>query len=164
MNIFVGNLSFQAQEADVHRAFAAFGTLASVSIVMEKGGKKSRGFGFVDMPDESEALAAISGLHGTELLGRPINVMPALAKKAKSTPAGKKNKGYARGREYRGGRRTRSFMARRAKAGITGPVLARTFKVNPLRWRKKRTQLKTRKKQAGPARISDGHEKKKQKS
>ncbi|MDP2928296.1 MAG: RNA-binding protein, partial [Candidatus Omnitrophota bacterium] len=87
MNIFVGNLSFEAKEIDVKRVFMAFGVVTSVAIVMEKKGKKSRGFGFVQMPDEQEALAAIAQLQGKEILGRPINVMPALSKEPK------KNKG-----------------------------------------------------------------------
>lgn len=60
MNIFVGNLSFAAKEEDVYRVFAGFGAVANVAIVMEKKGKKSRGFGFVEMPDEQEALSAIA--------------------------------------------------------------------------------------------------------
>jgi len=52
VNIFVGNLSFSAKEEDVYKAFADFGAVANVAIVMEKKGKKSRGFGFVDMPVE----------------------------------------------------------------------------------------------------------------
>ena len=51
MIIFVGNLSFEAKEIDVQRAFMAFGVVTTVAIVMEKKGKKSRGFGFVEMPD-----------------------------------------------------------------------------------------------------------------
>ena len=83
MNIFVGNLSFGVKEPDLEKAFAAFGTVLIAAIVMEKKGKKSRGFGFVEMPDEQEALSAIAALNGKELLGRPINVIPALPKKPK---------------------------------------------------------------------------------
>jgi RNA recognition motif-containing protein len=87
MNIFVGNLSFGVKEPDLTKAFAAFGTVLIVAIVMEKKGKKSRGFGFVEMPDEQEALSAIAALNGKDLLGRPINVMPALPKKPKDRTA-----------------------------------------------------------------------------
>ena len=84
MNIFVGNLSFGVKEPDLEKAFAAFGTVLIAAIVMEKKGKKSRGFGFVEMPDEQEALSAIAALNGKDLLGRPINVIPALPKESKS--------------------------------------------------------------------------------
>ena len=92
MNIFVGNLSFEAKEIDVQRLFMAFGVVTSVAIVMEKKGKKSRGFGFVEMPDEQEALAAIAQLQGKEILGRPINVTPAVSKGPKSEPVDKRNR------------------------------------------------------------------------
>jgi len=140
MNIFVGNLSFEAKEADVQRAFAEFGAVAGVTIVMEKKGKKSRGFGFVEMPLEQEALAAIAGLNGKEILGRPINVMPALPKKPKKEAFEKKDKHFPvlkRTGKYKEGRRTVSYMKRRLESGITTPVAERKFKTNPMRWRKK---------------------------
>jgi RNA recognition motif-containing protein len=171
MNIFVGNLLFEAKEADVFKAFASFGKVSSVAIVMEKKGKKSRGFGFVEMPDGKEALAAIAGLDGKALLGRPINVAPAMPKKPKEEFSGKKNKrrpkiksevpvnpaqdnevkedpwfkqGLKRTGEYKRGRRTRSFMLRRAEAGITSAVPEKKHKKNPMRWRKNMEQPKKR--------------------
>jgi RNA recognition motif-containing protein len=77
MNIFVGNLLFEATEGDVKKLFEGFGNVASVRIVMEKKGAKSRGFGFVQMPDEQQALAAIAALNGKEFMGRVLNVNPA---------------------------------------------------------------------------------------
>jgi len=79
MNIFVGNLSFDSIGADVKKLFEGFGNVASVVIVMEKEKKapKSRGFGFVQMPDEQQALAAIAALNGKEFMGRVLNVNPA---------------------------------------------------------------------------------------
>ena len=73
MNIFVGNLSFQATEDDVKVIFEAFGPVFSVKI-KKKSGKNSRGFGFVTMPDDIQAQAAISALQGKELMGRPLSV------------------------------------------------------------------------------------------
>ena len=61
MKIFVGNLSFAATEADARRLFEDFGNVDSVKIVMEKKGKKSRGFGFVEMLDDEQAQAALDG-------------------------------------------------------------------------------------------------------
>jgi len=79
MNIFVGNLSFDSTHDDVKKLFEGFGNVASVAIVMskEKKAPKSRGFGFVEMPDEHQALAAIAALSGKEFMGRVINVDPA---------------------------------------------------------------------------------------
>ena len=73
MNIFVGNLSFSATENDVKRVFEAFGTVTSVSI-KKKSGKNSRGFGFVIMPDDLQAEAALAGLQDKDLMGRPLSV------------------------------------------------------------------------------------------
>lgn len=140
MNVFVGNLSFDAKETDVQRVFMAFGVVTSVAIVMEKKGKKSRGFGFVEMPDEQEALAAIAQLQGKEILGRPINVVPALSKEPKKQFSKGENKfpaAFERTGKYREGRRTISYMKQRSDAGITTPVGERKYKPNPLRWRKK---------------------------
>lgn len=143
MNIFVGNLSFEVKELALQRAFAAFGKVDSVAIVMDKNGKKSRGFGFVDMPEEQEALAAIAALQGKEILGRSINVMVALSKKQEGDhedhkkSESKDDLSYKRTGKYKEGRRTISYLKRRKSAGITAPVIERKFKVNPMRWRKK---------------------------
>jgi hypothetical protein len=82
MDIFVGNLSFDATEGDVRKLFEGFGNVASVVIVMrkEKRVPKSRGFGFIQMPDEQQALAAIAALNGKEFMGRVLNVDPARPK------------------------------------------------------------------------------------
>ncbi len=69
MNIYVGNLSYDVTEADLRAAFAAFGTVASVSIITDPYSGQSRGFGFVEVPSAAEAQAAITGLHGKDLLG-----------------------------------------------------------------------------------------------
>ena len=76
MNIFVGDLSFDTTEADLKQLFETKGEVTSVVIVMEKEKKapKSRGFGFIEMPDEAQALAAISALNGRDFMGRLLNV------------------------------------------------------------------------------------------
>jgi RNA recognition motif-containing protein len=153
MNIFVGNLAFSAKEEDVYKAFAGFGAVANVAIVMEKKGKKSRGFGFVEMPLEQEALSAIAALHGKEILGRPINVMAALPKKPKSERSERVDKkksfnpqvitesrqepSFKRTGRYREGRRSISYVKKRIAVGITDSVPERKYKPNPMRWRKK---------------------------
>ncbi len=77
MNIYVGNLSYDVTEADLQASFEAYGAVASVSIIKDQYSGQSKGFGFVEMPSASEAQAAISGLHGKELLGRALNVNEA---------------------------------------------------------------------------------------
>jgi RNA recognition motif-containing protein len=73
MNIFIGNLSFSATDNDVKAVFEAFGTVASVKI-KKKSGKNSRGFGFVSMPDEAQAQAAIAALQDKDFMGRTLNI------------------------------------------------------------------------------------------
>jgi len=107
MNIFVGNLSFDSTEADVRKIFKGFGSVDSVAIVMDKNGRKSRGFAFVQMPDE-EAQAAITALEGKEFMGRPLNVAQARSKQG-PREVSRKNSGYKQGR------RSRSFMKRRGQ-------------------------------------------------
>jgi hypothetical protein len=140
MNIFVGNLSFEAKESDVEKAFAAFGTVASVAIVMEKKGKKSRGFGFVEMPNEEEGKAAIEGLMGKDILGRPLNVMLSDPKEPKKQFTGEKDKRlpvYKRTGKYREGRRTINYLKERIATGVATPMGEKRQRPNPLRWRKK---------------------------
>ena len=77
MNIFVGNLSREASEDDLKQAFQAFGEVATASIIMDKFTRESKGFGFVEMPVKTEAEAAIAGLNGKDLKGRPLTVNEA---------------------------------------------------------------------------------------
>ncbi len=83
MNIFVGNLSFDVSGADIEKLFKGFGDVASAVIVTQKGKKtpKSRGFGFVEMPDEPQARAAIAALNGKEFMGRVLKVNTARLRK-----------------------------------------------------------------------------------
>jgi len=77
MNIYVGNLSYSVTEDDLRQAFEAFGQVASVSIIKDKFSNQSKGFGFVEMPSQEEAQAAITGMNGKELKGRAMNVNEA---------------------------------------------------------------------------------------
>lgn len=77
MNIYVGNLSYQATDEDLRTAFAAYGTVKSASVIMDKMTGQSRGFGFVEMSTKSEGEAAIAGLNGKELKGRPLKINEA---------------------------------------------------------------------------------------
>ncbi len=74
MNIYVGNLSWGLKEQDLADLFAPFGEVASAKIVMDKFTNRSKGFGFVDMPNDEQAQAAISQLNGSEVDGRNLVV------------------------------------------------------------------------------------------
>ena len=74
MNIYCGNLNWQTTEADLQAAFEAFGEVSSVTIIKDKYTSQSRGFGFVEMPNNEEARAAIDGLNGKELDGRTLRI------------------------------------------------------------------------------------------
>jgi len=77
VNIYVGNLSYDATEQDLRQAFEAYGQVASTSIIQDRFTGKSRGFGFVVMPDKAQGEAAIAGLNGQEVVGRQLRVNEA---------------------------------------------------------------------------------------
>lgn len=72
--LFVGSLPFSTTDDDLQDAFAAFGTVVSARVIMDRETGRSKGFGFVEMTTEEEAKAAIDGMDGKELGGRAINV------------------------------------------------------------------------------------------
>lgn len=77
MNIFVAKLNFKTKKEDIEAAFAQFGEVTSVKIVRDKDTGRSKGYGFVEMPNEEEAKNAIASLDEKELDGRVIVVKPA---------------------------------------------------------------------------------------
>src|SRR5579864_6874975 len=79
-NIFVGNLSFGTSEEAVRALFEAHGTVDRVNIVRDRDTGQPRGFGFVEMTNDSEGLAAINALNGRDLDGRTLNVNEARPK------------------------------------------------------------------------------------
>jgi cold-inducible RNA-binding protein len=78
--IFVGNFSFSTTEADLRQWFAPFGSVDSASVVTDRDTGRSRGFGFVEMPNNAEAEAAIAALNGKDTGGRPLTVNEARPK------------------------------------------------------------------------------------
>ena len=74
MKIYVGNLSFETTDEDLSREFAVYGEVVSASVVVDRDTGRSRGFGFVDMPSDEQAKAAIEGLNAKDLQGRTLNV------------------------------------------------------------------------------------------
>lgn len=77
MNIYVGNLSYGMSEDELREAFAAYGDVASVKILSDRETGRSRGFGFVEMPNQSEGEAAVAQLNGKEIGGRTLRVNEA---------------------------------------------------------------------------------------
>lgn len=77
MNIYVGNLSYKIDENSLEQTFQEFGEVSSVKIITDKFTSRSKGFGFVEMPNDDEANEAINGLNGKELDGRSVTVSEA---------------------------------------------------------------------------------------
>ena len=103
MNIYVGNLPHAASEDDLRQAFAGYGEVASVAIIKDKFSGESRGFAFVEMPSKDDAQKAISGLNGSELKGRTLNVNEAKPRTEGGGGGGRG--GFNRGGGGGGGRR-----------------------------------------------------------
>ncbi|MGB4704917.1 MAG: RNA-binding protein [Candidatus Saccharicenans sp.] len=101
MNIYVGNLSRDLTESELRETFEAFGTVNSASIIKDRYTGESRGFGFVEMPDNAEAKAAIEALNGKNLKGRTATVNEARPR----TDRPRSDFGGRRGRSSNGGRR-----------------------------------------------------------
>jgi RNA recognition motif-containing protein len=79
-NIYVGNISYQTTEDDLHTAFAAFGGIERVNVVTDRDTGQPRGFAFVEMTERDAAEKAIAQLNGSDLNGRAINVNEAKPK------------------------------------------------------------------------------------
>ncbi len=77
MNIYVGNLSYEANEADLRELFEQHGEVSNANIIQDKFSGKSKGFGFVEMPNDDEANTAIEKLNEYSLKGRNIKVNQA---------------------------------------------------------------------------------------
>lgn len=77
MNIFVSNLSYAVTDADLCDLFKSFGEVSSAKVILDRETQKSRGFGFVEMPDDEAARKAISELEGGEFDGRTIHMKEA---------------------------------------------------------------------------------------
>lgn len=113
MNIFVGSLPWSIEEADLRESFEAYGAVDSVKVITDKFTGRSKGFGFVEMPNDEEALKAIEELNGATVEGRTIVV-----NKSEPKPEGERrsfnnnrsggyDKSNNRGGNYGGGNRER---------------------------------------------------------
>ena len=101
VNIYVGNLSFRATEDEVKEAFARFGEVAKVSIIVDRETGRSRGFAFVEMLNADEAKAAVEGLNEQEVAGRRISCNEARPREPRPSFGGG---GGGGGGGYRGDR------------------------------------------------------------
>jgi cold-inducible RNA-binding protein len=111
-NIFVGNLSYGATEASVRSMFEAYGTVDRVSLVTDRDTGQARGFGFVEMPNASEADRAIEELNGREFDGRAMNINEARPKENRGGFGGGRGGfggGGNRGGGFGGGRRNNRY-------------------------------------------------------
>ncbi|MGQ9586040.1 MAG: RNA recognition motif domain-containing protein [Anaerolineae bacterium] len=77
MNIYVGNLPYTVTDEELFEIFAAHGKVSSANVIRDRFSGQSRGFGFVEMPNDTEAQTAIDALNGTEMQGRTLNVNKA---------------------------------------------------------------------------------------
>ena len=86
MNIYVGNLALQRQKLEVRQLFEAYGTVDTVRVMTDRETRQPRGFGFVEMPNGTEARAAIAGLNGKDLGGRALNINEARPRDERGGP------------------------------------------------------------------------------
>jgi RNA recognition motif-containing protein len=77
VNIFVGNLAFSATDHDLRQLFEQYGVVDKINVITDRDTGRSKGFGFVEMPDSAAAKAAMQGLNGKELEGRALTVNEA---------------------------------------------------------------------------------------
>ena len=97
MNIYVGNLSWGLKDQDLANMFAPFGEVTSAKIVMDKFTQRSKGFGFVEMPNDEQAQAAIAQLNGSEVEGRNLVVNESRPKEEGGGGGFKKRGGFGGG-------------------------------------------------------------------
>ena len=100
MNIYVGNLAYSVTDNDLREAFAEFGEVSRANVIMDRDTGRSKGFGFVEMPDNGQAEAAINGLNDKALSGRAIRVNEARPREDRGGGGGG---GYGGGRGGGGG-------------------------------------------------------------
>ncbi len=104
MNIYVGNLTFETTDESLQVAFTEFGEVTSARVITDRESGRSRGFGFVEMPQNAEAEAAIQAMNGKDVGGRNLTVNEARPKEDRGGGGGG-GRGYGGGGSYGGGNR-----------------------------------------------------------
>lgn len=98
MNIYVGNLAFSTTEAEIKTTFEAYGSVDSARVIMDRETNRSKGFCFVEMPNSSEANAAIKALNGSSLDDRQIVVNESRPRQPRDNNRGGGGGGFGGGR------------------------------------------------------------------
>ena len=80
MNLYIGNLNYNVKESDLRNVMEEYGAAASVKLITDRETRRSKGFAFIEMPDDTAAANAIKALNGAEYVGRPMVVKEALPK------------------------------------------------------------------------------------
>ena len=107
MDIYVGNLPYAATDPDLQDLFEQYGKVASARVILDRMSGRSKGFGFIEMPEQSEGKAAIDALNGADFMGRSIRVNESQPK-----PQGERRSGGG-GRGFGGGGRDRGERSER---------------------------------------------------
>ena len=102
MDIYVGNLAYKSTDEDLRTLFGQYGEVTSARVVVDRVSGRSKGFGFVEMPNENEANAAIEAINGKDFQGRPLRVNQSQPKPREDRPRGDFHR-----RDDRGPRRPR---------------------------------------------------------
>lgn len=84
MNIFVGSLSFKVRDEELKSVFEKYGEVSSARVITDRETRRSKGFGFVEMPNDAEAKEAIEAINGSEINGRPVVVNEAREREPRS--------------------------------------------------------------------------------
>jgi RNA recognition motif-containing protein len=102
MNIYVGNLSYSTTEDELRALFAEFGSVDSAKLIMDRDSGQSKGFGFIEMSDNSGGQQAIEGLNGRDINGRALTVNKAKPREERPRGGGGRGGGggYSRGNRY----------------------------------------------------------------
>jgi RNA recognition motif-containing protein len=87
VNIYVGNLAFTTTDHDLRQLFEPYGVVDEIRVITDRDTGRSKGFGFVEMPDSAAAKAAIQGLQGKELAGRTLTVNEAKPREPRREPS-----------------------------------------------------------------------------
>ncbi len=104
MNIYVSNLSFNTNDAELHELFSKFGEVSSAKVIMDRESGRSRGFGFVEMPSNDEGKDAMLGLNNKEVEGRAMSVSVAKEREERTGGGGGGSRGgYSNNRNSGGG-------------------------------------------------------------
>ncbi|HOZ49461.1 MAG TPA: RNA-binding protein [Candidatus Hydrogenedentes bacterium] len=103
MRIYAGNLSYTTTDESLEAAFQAYGEVESARVITDRDSGRSKGFGFVEMPERDQAMAAIEGLNGTDLDGRSITVNEARPRPEGGGGGGGGRRGGGGGGGFHGG-------------------------------------------------------------